>query len=831
MKKTLPLSLTLLLASCGLFPETPTRPPAPTCTAATTSLTEISAVQGSGAQSPLAGQAVAVRGVVTGDFQGEGGLNGFFVQDYEGDGDAATSDGVFVSAPGGADVGVGDFVQVAGTVEDGGATQLGSVTRLEACGTGYSVPAASVTLPAPGGTDLERFEGMRVEFAQTLTVTEVYGLGRYGEVELAGGGRLFTPTNGNVTTTPEANAARRVLLDDGSTRQNPNPIPYLGAEGTRRVGDTVTGLTGVLGYGFGEYRVQPTGAVSFVNANPRTERPADVGGTLRVASFNVLNYFTDLGQRGANTAAEFGRQQAKIVAAIRAIDADVLGLVEMQNNGDVALQNLVDALNADAGGEVYRAVPTGTIGTDAIKVAVIYRAARVNPVGAPRIDTSAVLDRPTVAQTFQQRDGNGVFTLVVNHFKSKGSCPTTGDVDTGQGCWNLRRVEQARALVAFTEALRTESGDADVLVVGDLNAYGAEDPIRLLEGAGFESLNKRIPAAERYSYIFEGLSGYLDHALSTPNLGGQVSGVTEWHINADEPVVLDYNTEFRTQDPYTPTPYRSSDHDPVVVGLRLTADAVRAASPTLSVTPPQGAQAGQRVELAVDARAAQGSTLSALEVDWGDGSAVESLPVGSVSAGHTYAAAGEYAVAVRVRDANGQTAGRTLTLRVTAAPVANAPWINELHYDNAGSDAGEFVEVVVPTGYDAGGLGIVLYNGNGGTSYTATGGSTLTAAGTAGGFTLYTAPATGIQNGAPDGVALCDGERLVEFVSYEGTFTATDGCAAGQPSTDIGVVEAGTEAAGQSLQKTGTGSASASFTWTGPGTSTPGQPNTGQTLR
>jgi len=108
-----------------------------------------------------------------------------------------------------------------------------------------------------------------------------------------------------------------------------------------------------------------------------------------------------------------------------------------------------------------------------------------------------------------------------------------------------------------------------VLVLGDLNAYTLEDPVRALEAGGFEVLEGRLPAADRYSFVFQGLAGSLDHALASPGLAPQITRVTIWHINADEPPVLDYNTEFKPDDRYAPTPYRSSDHDPVIVGLNL----------------------------------------------------------------------------------------------------------------------------------------------------------------------------------------------------------------------------------------------------------------------
>lgn len=552
-------------------------------------LTPIAAIQGSGASSPLAGRAVTTEGVVTGDFQGAELQNGFFIQDEQGDGNPATSEGLFVFIPrsnvlSGIDVKPGDRVRVSGRVTEfrtgaGTLTELDTVTALGICSGGAVLPPTSVALPVRAVTDLEAYEGMLVTFTQELTVTETFGLGRFGELLLSSGGRLFTPTNGQGST-PEENARRRILLDDGSSRQNPAPIPFLssaGPDGTRRVGDTVRGLTGVLTYGFSEYRVFPTVAPAFVNTNPRTAAPAPIAGGLKVASFNVLNYFTTLGARGANSPLEFARQKAKIVAALKALDADIVGLIEVENNGTVALQDLVDALNAAYGGPVYAAVPppaTGT-GSDAIQVAFIYKPLSVGLAGPSLSFPDPVFDRYPVAQTFRVDRGEGQagsdFTVVINHFKSKGSCPTSGDVDQGQGCWNLKRTEQARLLLQFIGELQARSNDADVLVIGDLNAYAEEDPVRTLVAGGLEHLSLRIPAPTRYSYVFQGQSGELDHALATPSLAEQVRGITLWHINADEPPVLDYNTEFKADDRYAPTPFRSSDHDPLLIGLDLDA--------------------------------------------------------------------------------------------------------------------------------------------------------------------------------------------------------------------------------------------------------------------
>ncbi|MDY7225087.1 ExeM/NucH family extracellular endonuclease [Hyalangium rubrum] len=547
-------------------------------------LTDISAIQGAGAASPLAGSLLTTEGVVVGDFQPAELQSGFFLQDEQGDGNPATSEGLFVFVPQGnplssIDVRPGDRVRVSGTVKEfrtgsGTLTELDTVTALSVCSSGAALAPTSVALPVSAVTDLEAYEGMLVTFSQALTVTDTFNLGRFGELVLSSGGRIFNPTNGQGGT-PEENVLRRILLDDGSTRQNPSSIPFLsepGVEGTRRVGDSVSGLTGVLTFNFSEYRIHPTVAPVFSNSNPRTAAPAPIAGGVKVASFNVLNYFTTLGARGADTPEEFLRQKAKTVAALKALDADIVGLIELENNGTTAILDLVDALNVAYGQAVYAAVPDPVSGTgsDEIKVAFIYKPGTVSLVGESLSSPDPIFDRFPVAQTFRENSGyGGDFTVVINHFKSKGSCPPSGDVEQGQGCWNLKRIAQAQKLLEFIGELQGSSNDPDVLVIGDLNAHAEEDPVDTLREGGLDHLSLRIPAAQRYSFVFDGQSGELDHALATPSLAAQVRDITVWHINSDEPPVLDYNTEFKTDDRFAPTPFRSSDHDPVIIGLDL----------------------------------------------------------------------------------------------------------------------------------------------------------------------------------------------------------------------------------------------------------------------
>ena len=405
-----------------------------------------------------------------------------------------------------------------------------------------------------------------------MTVSDVGNLGRYGEITLASDGRLYNPTNGNFAgDTAALNARRRLVLDDGSTVQNPASIPFSTPARTPRVGDTVQGASGVLSYDFSVYRLHPTGPLSLTGSNPRPAHPDSVGGNLTMASFNVLNYFTQFGCadcRGASNAAEFQRQKDKIVVAIDTIDADIVGVMEVQNNGTTAINDLVNALNAAAGSTRWARIVGPSPGTDAIQVALLYQPATVTPIGPARNDTNAVHSRAPLTQVFRRVGGSRDVAVVVNHFKSKGSCPTSGsdpNADHGQGCWNLLRTQQAQALLTFIDTLPTD----DVLVAGDLNAYNLEDPIDTMRGAGYSHETDRLSAADRYSYVFAGESGELDHIMASPSLAPAVTGVDIWHINADEPVFRDDNTEFNPPAYYQADAYRSSDHDPIILGVTL----------------------------------------------------------------------------------------------------------------------------------------------------------------------------------------------------------------------------------------------------------------------
>ncbi|KVU27903.1 ExeM/NucH family extracellular endonuclease [Burkholderia ubonensis] len=599
MRAPIPVSALLLLLSALAAAPALAATAAPVSATCGGSATPIAEIQGPGAPSPLAGQNVSIEAVVTADFGGADGFGGFFVQqaDAQRRNQPGVSEGLFVYAPK-ARAKAGDLVHVTGKVEEKyGQTQLTLSGAIAVCANGQSVTPATLALPVDDVNAFAAYEGMLVRLPQKLNVTDNYELGRYGSVLLSNG-RLRTPTSvvppAQARSQIDANARNRLILDDGSNKQNPASVPYpapgLSAANTLRAGYTVSNVEGVLEMRYGAWRVQPVpgaAAPAFdARANPRTAAPArDRHANLRVASFNVLNYFNgnglgggfdDPANRGAKNYQEFLRQDAKIVSALKALDADVIGLMEIQNNGYGEL-SAVRQLAAKLGSH-WRVVDPGTarLGGDAIAVALIYDSRKVEPVG--RAATLAIDDknRQPLAQTFRRVGGKHALTVVVNHLKSK-NCPdaTSDDLDQGdgQGCWNATRTRAAARLADWLAGTPTGASSQGVLLIGDFNSYTHEDPIRLLESRGYRNLVSRWIGANAYSYVYNGEAGYLDHALASLPLAAHVKAVHEWHINADEPVALQYTLAYKSAEQqriwYAPDAYRSSDHDPVLVDIAL----------------------------------------------------------------------------------------------------------------------------------------------------------------------------------------------------------------------------------------------------------------------
>ncbi len=577
-------------------------------------VTRIHAVQGNGNASPFANQLVMVEGIVTAVHQGASSLNGFYIQepDAQADADPLTSEGVFVYtnlAP--AAVSVGQLVRVSGTLTEFG-TAPNTLTEIvtptvTVLSSGNPLPAyATVNLPVATLGDLERFEGMRVQFAQTLAVSDHFTLARFGELTLSANGRTLQPTNvvdpndnpasGNTTSgnsnvaavsaMVNLNSRSSIILDDASTVSNPPVIPFLDpATNTIRLGTTVANLTGILSQSFGTHRLFADTPPAF-NYAARPAAPPAVGGNVKIASMNVLNYFNGNGagggfptSRGADTILEFNRQRAKVLAAVTGVGADVIGLMEIENDGNAAtssIQDLIDGANAISGAGAWAFIADPTfIGTDAIRSAIIYRTAAVAPVGTAISSADPVFNRPPIAQTFRLLSNNEQFTLVVNHFKSKGGSGSGLDNDQGDGQaeFNNTRRLQAQTLLTF---MNTLTATPRIITMGDFNAYEQEDPMDVMRAGGLTNIINN-----GYSYLFAGQSGSLDHALGTAALMANVTGGDKWHINADEPVILDYNVEGKnttgctssctSPDHFVASQFRASDHDPVLVGLQLIA--------------------------------------------------------------------------------------------------------------------------------------------------------------------------------------------------------------------------------------------------------------------
>jgi predicted extracellular nuclease len=562
----------------------------------TTNELGIAAIQGAGDTSPRLSQTVVTHGVVTADFQPPEQLGGFFMQDPQGDGDPASSEGIFVSAaPGLLDVSVGDSLRVTGTVaEIAGLTtlQASAIVQLPRA----ALPAATiVTLPIAQRNELERYEGMLIALGE-LTVSEAQGFEQLGQLILAGPdargqpGRLWQPTqlwnpgSAEARSLDDENMRRLLVLDDA---RNPSPdashdLPRVGKDPVR-VGDRVLGLIGVLDQGATAsalplYRLQPTAAVEIRAANPRPRAPRVQG--LTIASLNLRGHPSALGWGGASTPAASARQRQKLVRSLLDLDAAIYALVEVENTTGprAALSELVGALNQATTHGGFAAIDTGRLGSAETKVAVLYRADRVAPVGDwvvldDRVDPRAIStrNRPALAQTFRDLVNGEELTAVVNQWQAKSAAcsvgrPGThevadGDAGDGQGECNRTRASMAQALIAWLERQPTGSRDPDVLILGALNAYAQEDPVRALEERGFVNLIERQLGASAYTHIADARSGYLDHALASPSLAAKLNRVAIWHSNADEP------TQLAAAEPEDA--YRAAEHDPLVVAFTL----------------------------------------------------------------------------------------------------------------------------------------------------------------------------------------------------------------------------------------------------------------------
>ncbi|WP_299655630.1 ExeM/NucH family extracellular endonuclease [uncultured Jannaschia sp.] len=604
--------------------------------------TLVSAIQGAGEASPLVGQAVVVEAIVTGDFQSGDdddfrNLDGFFLMEERSDFDAddMTSEGIFAFEGGDTqlDVAAGDRVRVLGTVVErfGKTTIEVAEIRIEDEAVETDILSLAVESALPPVAAREALESMLVDVNEPLTFTESFDYETFNDGTLAAGGSVYQYTQlnapdmaGNAAYQAEV-ADRTITIDDGrnAARDDFDPIPepdgdpFTLTSGVRMGQDF--DLTAIMDFDFGEWRLRLPEGAAFepLPGDARPDAPVDVGSDYKVASLNVLNYFTtlegetDIGQgpRGADSVEEFERQSDKLVSVIRGMDADVIALNEIENDfagESFAIAELVSRLNAGAEGAPWAFVDPGQefVGGDAIAVAFLYNSETTRLAPGTTVATltddqlaglgvdpgNPVFEGPStsrvpLAATFEEIATGERFTAAANHFKSKGSVSPFGDnADRGDGAGanDEARAQAAAAVEVWLASDPTGSNDPDRIILGDLNSYAQETPLQVLAEAGYTNLVAAEEGLTSTSYRFSGQVGTLDYALANDAMARQVTGATIWDVNDEEPVFFDYNLDGTFTDPLRPTdlglfdgssPAASSDHDPVVVGLDLGADA------------------------------------------------------------------------------------------------------------------------------------------------------------------------------------------------------------------------------------------------------------------
>ncbi|WP_456296362.1 ExeM/NucH family extracellular endonuclease [Vibrio sp. AK197] len=606
-------------------------PEAFTCTldGSAPSFTAIQDIQGEGATSPLIPDGVYitdeeyfVEGVVSAVTTGL--TRGFYLQALSDDGNPLTSEGLFVyTGQTTSDLEPGDVVCAKGQVQEYyNLTQLSVGNNQWVVESQQSAPQAQpievIESDQSFADTLERYEGMLVSLPQSLdmrvtrTFSYDYDASRNNMV-VAQGQLNYQPNQHFAAGSAESlqasadNADRRLFVESDQRTSNAT-IPYYpdfgltdadqdgSTEDHIRVDDTLVGAEGVISYSYDEYRLIVTNQLDssyFVHNSPRTEAPTvSDDGDLRIASFNVLNYFNspfggDSNQFGSNRGAEsyeeFEVQQAKIVAAIAALDADIIGLMEIENNGfgdSGAIRQLVEQLNAviDDPEKQYQFVAVDSngdgvtneedsVGTDAISVGVIYRSSVVSlsesrVIAMPEQHAPAVVDsdgdviedgvnyqRDTLAPSFTLADGSQTITVAVNHLKSKGSTcweDAAPESEGGQGgedpdfqgsCENFR----VAGAVALGDALANIDGYK--VLLGDMNAYAKEDPILVLTDYSAEKYGKEIRAARNTS--IDDQEQFGDEGAVISQNYGYINAVELFH---DDSWSYSYNDEVGTLD-------------------------------------------------------------------------------------------------------------------------------------------------------------------------------------------------------------------------------------------------------------------------------------------
>ncbi len=510
---------------------------------------------------------VKTSGVVTAFVDG-----GFYIQDSQGDGDNATCDAIFV-ATSDSTFSLGDEVEIVASVNSD--KKLTNIRNIRKVAENKAVAATKLIFPQD---NLSNHIGEKVQFNQTLVVTNTYYWASYGQIvlssqRLTSATEVAKPGSSDYSAIRNANSKNKLYVVDATQSSS----PFADENGTLRTGYCVDNLQGTL---VSANKLQVTETPNWYgNQRPTTHN--NIGNyNVKVCATNLEYYIRSKfdGNYGPANLTEANRQNAKIVKGLRAIDADIYGLLEIQQ-GQEAIAYLCQSLNEAAGSDIYAYVSDITnLYQTYTKVGFIYRKDRIKTKGSLTFDNTKTMYRKAI-QAFTLISNNESFMLSLNHFKAKSGSGTGDDADQGdgQGGFNATRVAEAEAVLRRCDAQYT---DEDVLVMGDLNAHSMEDPVQAFVNAGYTNLLKAYHGNSEYSYSYNGEVGLLDHALANESMRQQVSGVTSFHVNCDEPAKFEY-TQAGTEN----IMYRYSDHDPIIVGLHL--GDYETALPEISTTNPE----------------------------------------------------------------------------------------------------------------------------------------------------------------------------------------------------------------------------------------------------
>ena len=407
-------------------------------------------------------------------------------------------------------------------------------------------------------SELSSYVGKTIEFTNHFYVVNNT---KSGQLTIAPR-RIFNPTNQALPLSTEYYSL--LNLNDQGT------LTLTNVSGYHRIDERLHNL---------KVKVNSTTSVSLVSCDYRGNTRADMEKgydlevinargehTLLVCYMNLEYYLVDnFGTGyGPDDAAAHTKQRNKTSQALAKINADIYALVEIQT-GQGALAELAADLTKNTGRNFTYINDGSTTDGSYTKSGYIYCTDVVTPHGNMQHNDTYVQNRKKV-QGFTEKATGEKFILSVNHFKAKSGSGSGANKDQGdgQGSYNAARVKEAQSIINNYNSYLTTFSDEDFLIVGDLNAYGKEDPITTLTDWGMIDLHRSFHADSSYSYVYQGTLGYLDHALCNSSLYPQVTGMTPYHINAPEKDGYTYDGSLNDG-----TMFRCSDHDPILVGLRL----------------------------------------------------------------------------------------------------------------------------------------------------------------------------------------------------------------------------------------------------------------------